>query len=915
MPHLTPVRLGAATLFVSLLSALIAADPPQLRPPEDLARDLGDPDYHTREAATRQLWQLGEAARPALEKTLAEGPLEAATRAEAVLHKFDWAIRPDTPKDVLVQIKNFRDGSPCDRATAVAKMINLGPAALPALRSLLAKEIDDAAGDPPGSARRRLFVTYGEAVAARVPGLVFDGKADEAEALLALNARGPVDDAVRDLAVFMMARGQSKQHAEAVAKLRALHPDDPGPALALVYAHHAAGDGAKAKALLTHLNENNLGHADRLDALLTDLGEWGELADRPARNPNSADGLKAFRLRLAGQTKNADELLKDLCHADSTDSRGCCLDTAAMGLFLNGRTADALTRLKGCESAPHTATEVLAARLEFAAAFDLIKAGLADDNGTIQGGTDGRTRTALHTMYKLRKARLLAQVGERDAALQLFAALDDISETAERSVQTQLVRAAMKSGFADVAAGYLGRIQARREESGGSMHDPYEAVFEADADAARLWWQVVRHADPKENAAESMKTVRAILTGRLKPERVGMWIDTADEYVFKCETADHDTPVDPQRRAVAVAAAWRAVGQTAKAVAALEAFVDTPADTKRTDSARGWVFGLDESFRLWIDLSDWLTELGKPADAAKRLEQGWRRQPANPVLLYLSGKALLAAGDKTEGERRMAVAHLVPLGNAQLRARFLDELIGRGDKPAMRTELKLLREAAWAADASTTGNVWNQVGRAATALGEFGIAADAQRRAMHFVLKTNNIVYVDGAAYANVPALARGLDARKLVADGKVKEGLAAADEAFGMMPTHADTVRSLCELLDARGDTADADALFAKAWERYTAALKANPKSGWLKQQAAALAAGCRREKGAALKLATEAADDDPDSRPVREALAEAHFRNGDRDKAGEVMAGLMKDDRRNWHYKRQAERYKNAAFDSPLP
>lgn len=926
-----PARAGVPVVFTlrHLLSLPVvgfafacaaAADPPKPKTADELARDLSDPNFRTREAATRDLWRMGEQARPALESVVEGGSPEAAERAQGVLDKFDWGVSPDTPAKTLDLIKAYRDGSAVEREAALVKLIDGGPGNHRVLRLLLSKEVDDPTGAAPGSGRRKLFTTFGSAVAARAPGLLFDGKADEAEGLLELNALGPVEDRVRDYVLFMAARGRIKPAVETLTALRKQYPDNRGTALALVYALRAAGEGDKAKALLKQLSDTDLTLDERYDALLVDLGAWEELAGRPITNPNSSDGLRAFRLRLAGKGEDADALLKDMLAADSSYARGFCMESNAVGLFVNGRTSDGLTRLKATESAPHVAADVYAARLEFATAFDLIKAGLAEDNGTAQDGEEGRIRRTLFTLYKLKKARLLAQLGERDAAAQILSALDDDAERSDRGVQTELVRAAVRCGFPDIAAGFLGKIQARRDEygdrPGASVYDPFEPLFEADADAARFWWRVVRFAQSRGNPGEQMRTVRNLLAGKLKADEVASWFRAADDYATRSEQADHHTPAsaDPVRQALGLAAAYRANGDTAKAVAVLEAFADR-GDHRRTESARAWVYGLDETFRLWVDLGDWLCELGRPKDAARRLEQGWRLHPDNPVLLYLSGKALAAAGNPKEGRRRTELAHVVALGSPQLRGRFLEELVNRGEKDDMRVELARLGECAWGVDNSNSGNVWNQMGRAAAALKEYALARDAQRKGMHFVLKTAGIVYVEGFAYANVPALERGLDARQLLADGKVKEALAAADDALAMVPTHADTLHALVTMLDKRGETAAADRLFAAAWERYADAIKANPKSGWLKYQAAWLAVGCRREKEAALKYAAAAVEDDPKHPGCREALAEAYFRNGDRDKAGGVMKALADDDRRNWHFKRQLERYKAAAFDSPLP
>jgi len=898
-----------------------AADPPkQPKTPDEFARELSDPDFRKREAATRELWKLGEKARPALEKTVKEGAPEAAERAEDILAKFEWGIMPDTPKEVLAQIQAFRDGTPVGRAAAVLKLIDGGPAGQTALRLLLAKDVPDVPQATPGSARRQLFAAVGKAIAARVPLLLFDGKDREAENLLEMNLLGPAEDHVRDYVLFMAARGRTVAAVDKLTALRKESPESVGVALALVYADRAVGEGEKAKALLRELAPGDPVLEERYDNLLVDLGLWAELVGRPARNPNSAEGLKAFRLRLAGKPDEADAILKDLLNSDSSYSRGFSMESGAVGLFVNGRTTDGLNRLKATESAPHIAADVHAARLEFAPAFDLIKAGLADDNGTVQDGEDGRVRRTLQTLYKLKRARLLSQLGERDSAAQLFVALEDVADRSDRGVQTELVRTALRSGFPDIAAGFLGKMQARWDESGGSasttVYDPFESLFDSDADAARYWWKVVRFADPKGDPGDHMRIVRDLLAGKLKRDVAADWLKVADEYAAKSEVTDHMTPASSEavRQTLALAAAHRANGDTRRAVTVLEAFADR-GEHKRTDSSRAWVFGLDETFRIWVDLGDWLGELGRHTEAAKRLEQGWRLHPNNAVLLYLSGKALVAAGNEKEGKRRMELAHAVPLGNPQLRGRFLEELVTRGEKADMRVEVARIGECAWGVDNSTSGNVWNQVGRAGVVLKDYAAAAAAQRKSMHFVLKTSNIVYVEGYAYANVPALVRGLDARQLAADGKVKEAVQAAEEALAVVPTHTDTLHGLVTILDKHGETAAADKLFAAAWDRLSTTITGQPKSAWLKYQAAWLAVGCRREKETALKYATEAVADDPDHRGYREALAEAHFRNGDREKATEVMTKLATEDRRNWHYKRQLERYKSAAFDAPLP
>src|SRR5207302_11495872 len=125
------------------------------------------------------------------------------------------------------------------------------------------------------------------------------------------------------------------------------------------------------------------------------------------------------------------------------------------------------------------------------------------------------------------------------------------------------------------------------------------------------------------------------------------------------------------------AAVFRAAGRPDEAIELLSKSADRPltpamaghekanfGDTARQYGfgSRSWVFGTDERFRFWVELGDLLSELVRHREAADRFDQGWKRYPDNPVLLYLSGRALVKAGDEKEGRRRIDLSHWVALG-------------------------------------------------------------------------------------------------------------------------------------------------------------------------------------------------------------------------------------------------------------
>ena len=69
------------------------------------------------------------------------------------------------------------------------------------------------------------------------------------------------------------------------------------------------------------------------------------------------------------------------------------------------------------------------------------------------------------------------------------------------------------------------------------------------------------------------------------------------------------------------------------------------------------------------------------------------------------------------------------------------------------------------------------------------------------------------------------------------------------------------------------------------------------------------------ALAHAKKAVELAPELRSHKEALAEVHFRRGEREPAVKLMRELLAADHRNHHYRRQLERYQTGDPASPLP
>ncbi len=940
-------------LLLVTAAVLVAAEPVPPTP-ADLAKQLGDRDFRTREEASKKLWDLGEAARPALEAALKSNSPEVVNRAKKVLDKFNRGILPDTPTELLGLIDEFIAGAEGTRFDTARKLIAAGPNGV----AVLGQQLRKGFGSP--TERYDFFRALQTHLRLVVPVLLFDGKEAEAENLLRLNSYGqiwlrrPDDEGFQqyrgeavtgqlDYAVFMVRRGKGKELIEQMADARTL-PGDVGKAgeTGLLCAYRVTNERAKLKALLPELTKEDKPLAGLREGLLIDVDDWATLVGEPADGANSADGLKAFRLRMAGKEKEAGELLAEVKASDVANVGGYAIEDGALALLLNGRTEDGIARLKTTESAPHVLTDMLTVRLEFKEAMDAITAGLANKPRDPGDEDDLRGNAPLTNLYLAKKGRILAQLGQRDAAAQVFGKMADQMNLSDSTSLLNLVKAEVRSGFPDLAAELVGRAQASHDTNGGRSsftgQDPYEILFDADAEAAYFWWQVLKETRPKEDPAKRMLTVRRLLAAKLTADEVkGLLADAAKAKPLapggrnrRGEDAA-PPPISRYCKAMGIATAQRIAGDATGALATLTGYTDLQtmktqpkAEVSEMEQApvirispggRQWVFGVDESFRLWQDQSELLIAQKKPAEAAAALLDGWRLTPNNGLLLYYSGKALVLAGDEKEGKRRMALAHAVSLAHSNMRGRFLEELLNRGEAAAdVKAERDATRLTAWLTEGNN-GNVWNQIARASATLKDFGDAAAANRRAIHYVLRTSGVTYVEGYAYVNVLASVRGYEARQLLAEGKHAAALAAARDALVQLPTHTDLVIGMVQGLEKADKKADADALFRQTWDAFGKVIREHPDTGWARHSAAWLAAGCKRELDAALVLAKKAVELEPDSKAHRSGLAEVQFRKGDRETAVAGMAKLVAEDRRNHFFRRQLERYKAAPFDAPLP
>jgi tetratricopeptide (TPR) repeat protein len=213
------------------------------------------------------------------------------------------------------------------------------------------------------------------------------------------------------------------------------------------------------------------------------------------------------------------------------------------------------------------------------------------------------------------------------------------------------------------------------------------------------------------------------------------------------------------------------------------------------------------------------------------------------------------------------------------------------------------------------GNVMNQCARGSALVQDFATAETCGQRSLLVVLRNPGVYFVDMAGYLHVPNDLQVFHSRALVYAGKFEEGVASARAVLAVTPGQLELVTGIVPDLDRRGRKKDADEIFNLAWGAYEKVLKDYPESAAARHALAQLAGHCSRKLDDGLKYAKAAVASDAGSLPYREALAEVHFRKGERDAAVKVMEKLLEEQPRNPLYKRQLSRYRSAAFDSPWP
>lgn len=855
------------------LVVLLAAAPPALALPpkptaEQIARwveQLGDNSFEARQQASQHLWEAGRAAEAALTRAALSSDVEVRRRANDLLDKFRWGIYPDTPPEVVALIGRYQAGDVGAKQAVAGRLLDHGGPGCAALAKVLTAE-------PSEQVRRNLLLVVAQDTPRAFSPLLAADDFATLEQLLEATLAVPLNEpAVQNYAAFCLLRGRLD---DAVRRFRdrAAAGTDPTAWTVLTYLHRARGDLAAARAAA-----EKSGREDLLDQVLTEQGDWKELARRADAREKTSDLRRlGFRLtyhRLAGDAAGLDRAAADLRAQAGPAGEDLVPWLGARVLFLNGRTDDALALLQGRR--PRTVFEVLAARLQFAEALAVPDRSPAND-------PEGPT------MLAVAKARTRYLLGDRDQARETFARIGaGIAQGRGGRAYELLVKTEVRLGLKEEALAHCARLLAGSQTE-GTHEELLDLVFPRHGGRAVVWWRFLRQRSPAADPVATLKEVRDLVEGRTAGKEL--------EALAGAAAGAAPREQGPDR------AAW------------LLALADTCHDAGLDAAARDYFEKAAETGApaALLDLGDFLAGRKQWAEAAARYGQAWEKDHRNPLPLYLQGWALTQGGNRA-GARLMDLAHWAPLGDEVVRERFATELRRRGHADAARRERQVLL-AVSSPLSFPAGEALRDDSMEAIARKDYLRAADDQERALLRLLEPD-VEFVEGSAYVTVPAFIHRLRALGLAAAGKADEAVGEARAALGQLPGNVELVSSLVPALDRLGRKKEADDLFARALAVQQKRCADYPRAAWLHNNVAWMSACCGRDLDAALEHARRAVDLDPAGTGYLDTLAEVHFQRGERDRAIATMKRCLEREPKEAYYQKQLRRFEAGDRSAEVP
>jgi tetratricopeptide (TPR) repeat protein len=175
--------------------------------------------------------------------------------------------------------------------------------------------------------------------------------------------------------------------------------------------------------------------------------------------------------------------------------------------------------------------------------------------------------------------------------------------------------------------------------------------------------------------------------------------------------------------------------------------------------------------------------------------------------------------------------------------------------------------------------------------------------------------YRDLRAWVTSPSRVHYLKGRGFLADEKADEAMRELRASQELTPGDINLAIITVPILMKMGKAKFADEVFDKPWTTYTTLLKEYPDWALGHNNAAWLAARCRRQLDEALQHAQVAVRLDPERAVYLDTLAEIHFQKGDKAAAIDAIKKCIKLEPEREFFKKQLERFEAGDPKTDVP
>jgi len=897
------IRLLLISLTVcSSTVASLAAEPaaPTENAQQSIARavaELGDARYAVRDRAMAYLWKIGLPAQPALKRAAASGDAEVASRARALLERFQYGIFADTPAEVVQLVNRFRFGNASDQWLVSQKLIEQGQ--LDTLIVLIRNLPNDAT-------RGRLIPSIARQAAKSIPQLIEKQRLPALEKLLRLTAMS--EQGAPNYVAFLVLQNKLDD------RLRALQDRLAGG---------GEGNAALAKhdfrllALMLRARgdlDAALQAAERADdielraGILLENQRFGELARLLPEHaavlfPQTEEAL-GYQIAIyhrAGMAQQAERFVKEFKQmtVHSASSRFHC----AEALLVSDRFDEAIEILERHNRA--SAFDLLVSQRRYRRGLALygLDLGNADYSAWLRrefqtaqatAGSTSQRRTLTRQVVQsaVRIAKLLYRLGNSSQAESLLArAAEHVADDDPATLAT-ICEAEAELGLREQVLKHAA-LAIQRNPSYGV----WKPVFGDHSGSAQVLYMALKRIRPKADDVSRLKQLQALLSpsarggnaGEASPVQNGTKTGGPPDWRELVESVKH------------VAAGLKAPAP-AKWLAALAELALVQGDRKLGVALLEQSAEIESSNLAAIRLAEELAKDKRWAESAQWRHTAWQKAPDKAIQLYLSGHALEKAGEKKAGQERQRAAILAPLGDATQRYYLAKGLYDSGHQEEAARQWRLVLRTgppgSWGVNNSALrlGNVVSESDPAR--------AADLWEQILISCLRRYTSM-VDTTSYLRISYLVHKSRGRGLLKAGRAQAALEEFMAARAAQPAHSQLVLDIVPLLDKAGHKPLGDKLFAAVHAELERLCREHPKIAMHRNNLAWMAARTGRRLGEALSYARSAVGLAPRSAAYRDTLAEVHFRRGEVEDAVREIRKAIELEPQTEYFKEQLARF----------